>query len=459
VSRLRFQRMILAGVPVFAARAATAQEAPTADPLAAVEVMLTQGDIQGAKESARTLAGSPAATIETVLGALDVMARACQQSGDAASEIGCYEQIGALDWLTRVTMEKRLRMLTRLEAIAGGFEKAPVGKPHEVVDLCGRILELRAPLKWDATMVPPAKANQLALRLHGIRARAYGAMGDRAKAQEEGLAAMNTRAFGMFAQRWEAAQGVVAGLTAQDRPATEKALRQGVMTDADDDSAFLAQAAVMQSAMDAKDWPAAARASVGLFLLCPRRAVTVDIFMGSVQRLSNDADRAGYAVPMGREMRAYLATGPKGPDGQWDTADDASFPLLGVRNDTPSVEKDELQAALKAVQDAEGPASATAGKSEAARMRSRLRLLLREHDKALSEAYAAYRAASRGRTAQVEAACAFAMAAQAASGRFLSSDRFILFAAFGPQGRDGIQGTADDLKDPFAEYLPKGTEP
>jgi hypothetical protein len=87
----------------------------------------------------------------------------------------------------------------------------------------------------------------------------------------------------------------------------------------------------------------------------------------------------------------------------------------------------------------------------------------------LAEAYAAYQAAPRGTNAQRDAVNDFIAAAkarnpstssassgQAGSGQagvFLDPKPFLLFAAFGPAGRDGRTGTADDLTDPFAAHL------
>jgi hypothetical protein len=41
------------------------------------------------------------------------------------------------------------------------------------------------------------------------------------------------------------------------------------------------------------------------------------------------------------------------------------------------------------------------------------------------------------------------------TGRVVNPDAVYAFAAFGPPGRDGVVGTADDLADPFAPFTVK----
>jgi hypothetical protein len=106
-----------------ASAAAGAEPAKTAKAtqLEQARKALAQGEDGKAIQLAQPLIGEWYDT-DLVLGALEVMAIAYGKQGDIQKELGCYEQIGGLDWVKRFTVQQRNRMLDRVRVMASAFD-------------------------------------------------------------------------------------------------------------------------------------------------------------------------------------------------------------------------------------------------------------------------------------------------------------------------------------------------
>ena len=498
-------------------------------------ILLKQGEAGKALDVAKEIAARSAADRDTVLAALEVMAQCYEQLGDWEKEVNCYEQIGTMEWLPRFSKDRRKRMMERIEAIAGKVETATAdaetrrrgeqggrgdaetrgrgeAEKSPTLKQVGRlstiIMGLRKPLLLDEVF--PGGAEALALRMLEARAKAHEALGEKERARADRLAALAAPVPSMLQRRYEAAIALVEKASAAEMAEAEAALLSLLLDSADDQTAFVCQAALTRAAtlsahstgsgqartrptrrdeggtrtvgggqapfgaLRAGSFPrtAAEKEPVPgrengaspqaqlkrLFYLCPPQDAALNILADEAGQLAQAKDKAGLAPDAGMLLAQFAARRPAVvPQGGTVAGKPAEpggkweiaglvFPAEALKGALPDAELASIRTRLAGLR----------GKDPAtARRRVRLLLLLGEIDAALSEAYAAYQAAPRGLNVQMDAVRDFIAAAKARSGVFLAPKPFLAFAAFGPAGRDGKLGTDDDLEDPFLQLVSK----
>ncbi len=153
----------------------------------------------------------------------------------------------------------------------------------------------------------------------------------------------------------------------------------------------------------------------------------------------------GDINPNVREFLEFQKYGPSGKDGQPGTEDDLKNPL----DDAPPADEADLAAfAREAIPKLE-PRACTE--------RGRLWMLAGDYPRALREFTNAYRAAALETTKRkwprhmTDAAGDIAAALKAIDGHVHRANQFLLFQRYGPAGKDGEPGTADDLANPLKE--------
>lgn len=160
-----------------------------------------------------------------------------------------------------------------------------------------------------------------------------------------------------------------------------------------------------------------------------------------VMRIAQMLKEIDKDVQRANDFLAFQQFGPAGKDGQVGTADDVANPLAAIAY--PSYPARE-QAFAKARQQAGDDAPA-----------SRARAFTYIYSGHPAEA-AAHFAEAFARSTVGESKPAGTelvnIAVRSLAGHAAGLDEFYLFIAAGPDGPDGKPGTADDLKDPFAQY-------
>lgn len=154
-----------------------------------------------------------------------------------------------------------------------------------------------------------------------------------------------------------------------------------------------------------------------------------------IERPNMSAAETAHALT---ECLRYLEYGPDGQDGVSRSADDLVDPLGDVAElDTRNTEYALAQQLLPRCYEG-NPRSI-----------GYLFLLLGQFDTALAEMVSYYSSCSSGELV-VDAVYAVATALKAQDGHALRANAYVAYQKYGAAGRDGVEGTADDLTDPLA---------
>jgi len=205
---------------------------------------------------------------------------------------------------------------------------------------------------------------------------------------------------------------------------------------------FEAQALAVRCLMQHRQYGDALAAAKVLYDVAPNSEKEITEAVNLVMQALKGKYRS---IALANDFVAFQSHGPDGEDGKKGTEDDVEDPLVKVQWTPPP----EIEALFKKTvaglpQDFQGR-----------RWRGYLYLYWGKPELALKEFAWRYDHAPLEQKAIDEAIDDLVVALKACCGHALAGERFLDYQKYGPKGRDGKAGTADDLTDPLKEILGK----
>ena len=203
------------------------------------------------------------------------------------------------------------------------------------------------------------------------------------------------------------------------------------------DICFQAQKLIAACLLQGRDCEAALAAARVAYGVAPNSEKEITEAVNLVMRALKAKHQS---LASANEFVAYQSHGPNGEDGKKSTEDDLKNPLAEVKYTLPP----EVEALFKKT--LAGLPTDFRGR----RSRGYLYLYWGKSDLALKEFAQRYNDAPLQQKAVDEAIDDLVVALKAHHGHTLAGEQFMAYQKFGPKGKDGKSGTADDLTNPLA---------
>jgi hypothetical protein len=394
--------------------------------------------IQEAGDLCRSIAVKHGDTPSIALRALHLWAKIAEIKNDVPLELACYQQMIGYNWRPLLGSGEAQRMTRRIAEMS---EDIAASDDYDRALRDGTII-LQLIDKVGVLDKPGVTA-----RLRKSRARAFAAIGNASAARQE-LAIVIHDTAATVAERLEAASACV-NLNRTGNAQDHREFIEIIISGEDNDSLFVSEVALAKSLMRMalthnELWPETIVRMKIVFFLCPadydHRMILQELcatFAEAQERTVNSIETA--------TLKEYAKYGPTGRDDIWYTADDLIFPLTDTPGALPGDEEKMIKTNITKLHN-----SATVrDKIQSAR----LSLLICDINGAVIDFHEAFAKAERGTKLQKVALDGLIGAAKSRGGKFLNPEPFYQFLTFGKEGRDGIDGTFDDLRDPMPQLL------